>query len=45
LAARCRNPRFGVRKHAMDSILDGLAVQEEAVSIGPTLLVFSDQVR
>jgi transketolase len=40
-----RNFRFGVREHAMGSILNGLAVYGGVIPYGATFLVFSDYMR
>jgi transketolase len=40
-----RNMRFGVREHAMGSILNGLALHGGVVPYGATFLVFSDYMR
>jgi transketolase len=40
-----RNLRFGVREHAMGSILNGLALHGGVVPYGGTFLVFSDYMR
>jgi transketolase len=40
-----RNVRFGVREHAMGSILNGLALHGGVMPYGGTFLVFSDYMR
>lgn len=40
-----RNLRFGVREHAMGSILNGMALHGGVVPYGATFLVFSDYMR
>ena len=40
-----RNIRFGVREHAMGSILNGLALHGGILPFGGTFLVFSDYMR
>jgi len=40
-----RNFHFGVREHAMGSILNGLALTEGIIPYGGTFLVFSDYMR
>lgn len=40
-----RNFRFGVREHAMGSILNGLALTDGLIPYGGTFLVFSDYMR
>jgi len=40
-----RNLRFGVREHAMGSILNGLALHGGVLPYGGTFLVFSDYMR
>lgn len=40
-----RNLRFGVREHAMGSILNGLALHGGVIPYGGTFLVFSDYMR
>jgi transketolase len=40
-----RNFRFGVREHAMGSILNGMALTEGIIPYGGTFLVFSDYMR
>lgn len=40
-----RNLHFGVREHAMGSIMNGLAAHGGAVPFGATFLVFSDYMR
>ncbi len=40
-----RNVHFGVREHAMGSILNGLAAHGGTVPFGSTFLVFSDYMR
>jgi len=40
-----RNLHFGVREHAMGSILNGMALHGEVVPYGGTFLVFSDYMR
>jgi transketolase len=40
-----RNVHFGVREHAMGSILNGLAAHGGTVPFGATFLVFSDYMR
>jgi len=40
-----RNLRFGVREHAMGSILNGLALHGGVLPYGATFLVFSDYMR
>ena len=40
-----RNLHFGVREHAMGSILNGLALHGELTAYGSTFLVFSDYMR
>ncbi len=40
-----RNLHFGVREHAMGSILNGLAVHGATIPFGATFLVFSDYMR
>lgn len=40
-----RNMRFGVREHAMGSILNGLALHGGVLPYGGTFLVFSDYMR
>ena len=40
-----RNLHFGVREHAMGSIMNGLAVHGGTVPFGATFLVFSDYMR
>ena len=40
-----RNIRFGVREHAMGSILNGLALHGGMLPFGGTFLVFSDYMR
>jgi transketolase len=40
-----RNIRFGVREHAMGSILSGLALHKGLIPYGGTFLVFADYMR
>jgi transketolase len=40
-----RNLRFGVREHAMGSILNGLALHGGLIPYGGTFLIFSDYMR
>jgi transketolase len=40
-----RNMRFGVREHAMGSILNGMALHGGLIPYGGTFLVFSDYMR
>jgi transketolase len=40
-----RNMRFGVREHAMGSILNGMALHGGLIPYGATFLVFSDYMR
>ena len=40
-----RNLRFGVREHAMGSILNGMALHGGLIPYGATFLVFSDYMR
>ncbi|SPD75958.1 transketolase 2, thiamin-binding [uncultured Desulfobacterium sp.] len=40
-----RNLRFGVREHAMGSILNGMALHGGVIPYGGTFLVFSDYMR
>ena len=40
-----RNLHFGVREHAMGSILNGLALHGATIPFGATFLVFSDYMR
>ncbi len=40
-----RNIHFGVREHAMGSIINGMAVHGEVIPYGGTFLVFSDYMR
>lgn len=40
-----RNLRFGVREHAMGSILNGLALHGGVIPYGGTFLIFSDYMR
>ncbi|CBE69724.1 Transketolase (TK) [Candidatus Methylomirabilis oxygeniifera] len=40
-----RNFHFGVREHAMGSILNGMALHQGVIPYGGTFLVFSDYVR
>jgi transketolase len=40
-----RNIHFGVREHAMGSIMNGLAMTEGFIPFGSTFLVFSDYLR
>ncbi len=40
-----RNFHFGVREHAMGSILNGMALHEGVIPYGGTFLVFSDYMR
>ncbi|MHC4917787.1 MAG: transketolase [Planctomycetota bacterium] len=40
-----RNLRFGVREHAMGSVLNGMALHGGLVPYGATFLVFSDYMR
>jgi transketolase len=40
-----RNFRFGVREHAMGSILNGMALHGSLIPYGATFLVFSDYMR
>ncbi len=40
-----RNMRFGVREHAMGSILNGMALSGGLIPYGATFLVFSDYMR
>ena len=40
-----RNLRFGVREHAMGSILNGMALHGGLIPYGTTFLVFSDYMR
>lgn len=40
-----RNLRFGVREHAMGSILNGLALTDGIIPYGGTFLVFADYMR
>ena len=42
---RGRNIHFGVREHAMGSMMNGMAVHGGAVPFGATFLVFSDYMR
>ena len=42
---RGRNFRFGVREHAMGSILNGMALHGGLIPYGGTFLVFSDYMR
>jgi len=42
---RGRNLRFGVREHAMGSILNGIALHRGLIPYGGTFLVFSDYMR
>jgi transketolase len=40
-----RNLRFGVREHAMGSVLNGIALSRAFVPYGGTFLIFSDYMR
>lgn len=40
-----RNVRFGVREHAMGSILNGMALHGGVIPYGATFLIFSDYMR
>jgi transketolase len=40
-----RNFHFGVREHAMGSVLNGLALEGGAIPYGATFLIFSDYMR
>lgn len=40
-----RNMHFGVREHAMGSILNGIALTEGLIPFGGTFLIFSDYMR
>ena len=40
-----RNMRFGVREHAMGSILNGMALHKGLIPYGATFLIFSDYMR
>ena len=40
-----RNVHFGVREHAMGSILNGMAVHGGTIPFGATFLIFSDYMR
>ena len=40
-----RNMRFGVREHAMGSILNGMALHNGLIPFGATFLIFSDYMR
>jgi transketolase len=40
-----RNMHFGVREHAMGSILNGMALSGELIPFGGTFLIFSDYMR
>ncbi len=40
-----RNLHFGVREHAMGSILNGIALSKHLVPYGATFLIFSDYMR
>jgi len=42
---RGRNLRFGVREHAMGSVLNGMALHGGLIPYGGTFLVFSDYMR
>jgi transketolase len=42
---RGRNLRFGVREHAMGSILNGMAAHGGIIPFGATFLIFSDYMR
>jgi transketolase len=40
-----RNMRFGVREHAMGSIVNGMALHGGVIPYGATFLIFSDYMR
>ncbi len=40
-----RNLRFGVREHAMGSVLNGIALSKAFIPYGGTFLIFSDYMR
>ena len=40
-----RNLHFGIREHAMGSILNGMALHQGVIAYGATFLIFSDYMR